>query len=350
MYYPKVLVQMLRLGLNRKKACKMLIKIRKNLDNNNGSVIVLAIVIIVMIIGVSGMVVDGGLAYAHKLHLQKVVNAAAVSGAQGMNISDEKVLSIAKEIVVANGVDLNQVEFSVYDNKISVKARSERATIFMRLFGNDEVAVAAKATAIRQFGKKNVAPIGMDKSKLPTSLGTNIILKWDEKDVNKVNGWFGILGIDGPGASIYVDSLLEGTETTLITSPASIVNIETGNVATPTRLAVEKLINGSTKPPITACTHDPDLPDPDDPEDIGDWPYDDCVHAMCSRIIIVPIYVPYNPEEDNVLKQVEIVGFAEFFLIETDDKEKTITGTFLREVYPDSADISGYYKIKLIDE
>jgi hypothetical protein len=104
-----------------------------------------------------------------------------------------------------------------------------------------------------------------------------------------------------------------------------IINTQTGNIAGPTKSAVDYL--------ISTCS---DMTDRD-----------------CPRILLIPVYVPYNVES-NQMKQVKITGFAYFYILEPmNSLDKTIKGIFLKRVGTgfqlEDAENNGAYTIRLVE-
>ena len=282
----------------------MLRLILNKINDNDGSVMVFAVFFIVILIGATGLVVDSGIAYANKLHIQKATNAAALSSAQELLNDEAESIEIIEYIMEAHGIDFNTVEYNISGNEVSVYAQQTNETYFMKIFGKNEVSVSAEATAalVSKSVGKGAAPIGINKN-INLVIGQSYILKFDES--NQTNGWFGALRLDGNGANEYENSLINGSETKIEVN--DIVDIQTGNMAGKTRNAVR------TK--IDACSH---------------YSVDECINDDCGRILLVPVYEPYPLNYSlPVLSQVKIVGFAYFYLLEADGNGKSITGEFI---------------------
>jgi len=296
----------------------------RKINNEKGSIIVLSIFIFVILIGVTGVVVDGGIAYANKLHIQKATAAAALSGAQELLNDEDECIQIIKDIMVANHIDLQNVEYSIANNEVSVYARNTNETYFIKLFGKKSVSVSAESTAalVSKSSGSGAMPIGVD-SGLNLVVGKTYPFTFDE--INEISGWFGALIIDGNGANVYKNTLINGATRNL--KVGDILDIKPGIMTGSSRTAVSAKIN--------ACSHQT---------------IDECRLDDCSRVMFVPIYEPYEVDGD-ALRKVEIKGFAYFYLHGMGQGNKTIIGEFIEKSSAGEGDSNvtnyGAYSIKL---
>jgi hypothetical protein len=190
----------------------------------------------------------------------------------------------------------------------------------------DTVTVAAYAAAqITPIGSAmGAAPLGVDDS-IVLQFGLQYKLKVDQTGV--VAGNFGILALGGPGAKIYEDNLMHGYSSEI--QVGDIIDTQTGNIAGKTRSSVQYRIDSSPYAPG-------DISHPDDP-----------------RIILVPVYKPYN-FTSNQMKQIHVTGFAYFYISDPMSSEDTsITGMFIKKigigmVKPGASD-KGAYTIRLTE-
>ncbi|MDQ0351312.1 hypothetical protein J2R98_001126 [Alkalibacillus filiformis] len=265
-----------------------------------GATIVIAAVSLTALIALLGLVIDGGMYFSERTHLQKTANAAAISSAQELTEEDEShVLNILEETLVHhNELDSKVGHIINMGEKVTVELGRTYDTTFMSLFGIDSVEIGARATAsLGNIGRAvGAAPLGIDES-IELNYGEEYELKVDEEDVDTGN--FGVLALEGPGASTYKDNLLNGFQEEL--AIGEVVETQTGNIAGPTEEAVDILID--------SC--------------------DNMYERDCPRILLVPVYRPHNHDQ-NQMKEVEITGFAYFYITEPmDSQEKTIKGEFI---------------------
>lgn len=298
--------------------------LKRFFKNEDGNIILMSTFLFLGLTAFSGLVVDGGHLYFTKAHLQKAANAAVLSGGQELTaIHESKVNDLVESIIDAHGelTSLQNVKIEM-EKKVSVGLTKPVELFFSSLFGVEAVDVSVKATAQigfmgRAFG---AAPIGINDS-VQLNFGEEYTLKVDESGGE--SGFFGILGLEGPGAKLYEQNLMHGFNGEL--KVGDIVNTESGNIAGPTQRAVDYLVK--------TCN--------------------DMNARDCPRILLIPVYTPYNHDK-NQMKQVKITGFAHFYISEPmDSKDKTIKGVFLKRVATgfelEEAVNKGTYSIKLTE-
>lgn len=122
--------------------------IRRLFKEEDGAVVVIVALALVVLLGCMAMVVDAGVLYVNKAHLQNVADAAALAGAQELpdkgNAKEE-----AYEYGVLNGIviDKNDITFDGED-KIKVECKTNVPYFFARIWEDfDEAAVSASAKA-----------------------------------------------------------------------------------------------------------------------------------------------------------------------------------------------------------
>ena len=299
-------------------------KFRTFRQDERGNVILIAAFLMLVLTAFAGLVVDGGHLYMTKAHLQKAANAAALSGGQELTTNAGlKVNSIVDEILEAHDALPFLESISVTPEKdVTVQLNESVPLFFASIVGIDDVDVSVKAKVeVGVMGRASgAAPLGIDDS-IPLIYGNEYTLKVDETAVDTGN--FGALALAGPGAKTYEQNLKYGFDGEL--KIGDILDTQTGNIAGPTKSAVDYLI--STCNDITA--------------------------RDCPRILLIPVYVPYKVES-NQMKQIKITGFAYFYISEPmDSQDKTIKGVFLKRVgtgfqLVDAAN-KGAYTIRLVE-
>ena len=80
----------------------MVNKIRSFVKEERGNAIVLTSLMLIILLGITGLVIDGGILYVTKTHLQKTANAATLSGAQELFNEEQTVTTIVEEILNAH--------------------------------------------------------------------------------------------------------------------------------------------------------------------------------------------------------------------------------------------------------
>ncbi|RPF53962.1 Tad domain-containing protein [Aquisalibacillus elongatus] len=268
--------------------------------NESASATFLVTISFTGLLALTGLVVDGGLLYSTHSHLQKSANAAALSGGQELTRDDEVIIENIVEETLDHHEELDSLmdTIVVLDERVTVNLKKPTDTTFMRLFGIDSIDVNVKATArIGQMGRAmGAAPLGIDES-VELNYGEEYTLKVDEDGVEAGN--FGVLALDGPGSKTYKETLISGFDEML--EVGNVIDTQTGNIAGPTEEATDILVN--------SC--------------------DDMYERDCPRVLLVPVYKPHDYDQ-NQMKQVEITGFAYFYLTEPMDGDtKEIKGQFL---------------------
>lgn len=303
----------------------MIKKTNHFIHDQKGSAVIIFSFLLIGLLGIIGLVLDGGTLFVTKTHLQKTANATALSGAQELFSDEQTVTSIVNEILNAHNeqTSLNTLTIEM-GNKITVDLKKEVHLTFLRLFGFNKapVKVSATATLFPMGRARGAAPLGIDEA-IPLEFYKSYKLKVDQTEVDAGN--FGILALEGPGAKTYEDNLRNGYSGEI--QIGTIIETQTGNIAGKTRTVINDRIN--------AC---PYLPG-------------DINHRDCSRILLVPIYQPYNYVL-NQLKEVKITGFAYFYILEPMNSHDTaVTGMFIKRVgngFGDSSSLNrGAVSVKL---
>jgi Flp pilus assembly protein TadG len=220
-----------------------------------GQALVLAAFFMVAVLGFAAMAIDVGLFLHERRELQKAADAAALAGAQELPYSPGDAEQKAQEWATNNGIgagELGSIEVSttyVPDDTITVQVQRDVPFIFARVLGFSSDTMKADATARvgSPAGLGGVVPWGVLDEAIDVDEPT--ILKYDAKNV--FHGNFGALGIDGPGAKVYLETIEQGSETSLCsqgqdgcTDPTT--DTETGNMTGPTGKGVEWRIDNTS--------------------------------------------------------------------------------------------------------
>ncbi|MBM7572610.1 pilus assembly protein TadG-related protein [Aquibacillus albus] len=299
-------------------------KIKKFFKKEQGNVLVLVSISFMALLTFTGLIIDGGMLYMTKSHLQKVANAAALSGAQELTDEDETEVEEIVDAIIAfhrESAALSNINVTL-NEQVSVDLDEPVELAFSSLLGFETINVSAQATAsLGKMGRVvGAAPLGINES-ISLEYGVNYELKVDSDDVDTGN--FGILALEGPGAATYEDNLRHGFQEEL--KVGDIVDTQTGNIAGKTKKVVDELVD--------SCD-DPDQRD-------------------CRRILLVPVYQPYN-QDSNQMKQVQITGFAYFYILERmQNNDTSITGMFIKRTDTGFEDTNavdrGAYSIRLTE-
>jgi Flp pilus assembly protein TadG len=283
----------------------------------------------IVIIFIAGLAIDGGRLYETKAELRKAADAAVLSGAQDLEISDSSVTNLVNQILIAHNEESSLKELMIRpnnENKITVTLERNVPLYFMKLFNFNSTPVSVTSSAAIYPISRTIGtvPFGINKD-TQFEFMKEYQLKVDSGDA--LSGNFGILALAGVGGKLYEDALKYGYDSEL--TVGDIVDTQTGNVA-------QKTVNGVNYR-IDTSPYDPgDLTHRDDP-----------------RIIAILVYEPYQVTTNQV-KSIRICGFAYFYLAEPmSSKDSTVNGYFIKKVGTGISDPSvldkGAYAIKLVE-
>jgi len=269
--------------------------------NEKGSALFLTAIAMVVLLGFAALVTDVGLLYLNRYQLANAADAAALAGVQELPWSSWSAERRALAYGELNGVTGLTVQVSPNWQEITVEAAKDVQLFFARMLGFHSAEVKAKS-------KARVGPVQAIWGAVPLSVpqqefvyGQQYALKVGAGMAEQGN--FGALKL-GPkgGASVFEDHVKRGYQGML--RIGDLVDTEPGNMAGPTARAIEYRIQQDQHRP--ACT----------------W---ENYQPGCSRILIVPVV---GPRSKPGRAQVEIVGFAAFFLDGPGEKG-TVLGRFI---------------------
>ena len=294
----------------------------------NGNVVILVAVSMVVIMIILALVIDLGLAYLSTNQQQKVADAAVYSAGRLLPIDtgDTTAINEIKESAIhyaslnefdalqSGDVTLGNVKNGQYTD-IKVTVSKTVVMNFARVFGVDSLNISRSAVAklspvIRTTG---VAPIRLTKDEMDARIASNnlthVTLKYG---INSGSvSFFGALDLDGTsgGASDYRIWISRGYPGEI--SVGDILVEEDGNMVGPTYQGFEER--------FSECTHF-------GAQIGGSGCTADHYEPSCLRIVKVPIY-SYGIDKKTIV----VEGFAAF-LLESQTNDGYITGTFLNMV------------------
>lgn len=126
-----------------------------NSSSERGQSMVLIAMLMVVLVGLSALVLDGGLGYAKRREAQNAADAAALAGADVMcgGGTSTEIRAVAREYLLANGAsepaygDIVISGTGGMDNTITVYSSVTHPTFFAGIFGNEDITATAEATA-----------------------------------------------------------------------------------------------------------------------------------------------------------------------------------------------------------
>lgn len=292
--------------------------------NEEGSALILFALGLTVFLGLSAVVMDGGLLYITKAQLRNGVDAAVLAGAQDLPYQPEKAKDLAVLYAAGNKINDNELVIEIYNNNKAIKASAERNVVFFfaKFLGHESstVKVQAIAEVAPVAGVNGAVPLGIED--FDFAFGGTYTLKVGAGEEDE--GWFGALALGGPGSRTYEENLTHGYLGTI--RVGDILEVETGNMSNPTKRAIDLRIE--------RCNH---------------TPYCTAVNfsPACPRLLKVPII------EEVGHRKVKVLGFAMFLVdeVEGQGNENYITGRFIQTVTDGEIDFSGrdygLYGVKL---
>lgn len=303
----------------------------KVLKEETGSSIVLVGLAMLVLLAILGLVIDGGSLFMTKSHLQKVANAAVLSGAQELTTTENEVRKVVDQVLNdhTESASLKSISIKLQD-EVRVNLTKEVPLNFSKLFGFSSAPVKVQAAAeVRAMSEaKGAAPLGIDDS-VPMEFFKEYKLKVGPHD--NESGVFGILALGGTGAKTYEENLRNGYQDPV--AIGDIIDTQTGNIAGKTRSVIQELVN--------ACSVT------EEEMKAGANPRD------CQRILLIPVYTPHDNDQ-NQMKSIKVTGFAYFYVKEPMDKKSTeITGMFIKRTgtghVDETIENNGAYGIRLTE-
>jgi hypothetical protein len=210
-----------------------------------GQIAVITCFVLIVAIGMMAFVIDEGSLYQTRRNLQTIADSAALAGVQ--ELPENPALAVQKAV---NYAALNNFPLSSSDviisrtyadnDTITIKAvNPDTKLYFARIYGQDSTAVGANSKAVIGSPKKvkGVVPWGFEENNyIP---GVEYTLKYGSPP-DPGPGNFGALAIDGGGATVYKNTIKNGS-----TTPLSIgmwIEPSTGNMSGPTSQGIDNRI------------------------------------------------------------------------------------------------------------
>ncbi|MDP4160197.1 MAG: Tad domain-containing protein [Bacillota bacterium] len=303
-------------------------------SQEHGSIVVLVALALTALLGFCAIVTDIGLIYAQKAHLQISVDAAALAGVQELPSNPTLAAQTASYYANQNGSPSINVEFEDDDAKIIVRATQRVPTYFAQIWGitDEKISVTAKAMMVPPTELSGAVPLSVQEQNFV--YGQKYVLKsgggsgtssWylDDDKNNHVekygetlaaSGWYGALELSGTGADTYESDLANGYQGTL--RVGQIVNVKHGNMSGPTADGINTRLSRDTSVPHNTFTN---------------------YRRDASEIIYIPI-VRIIEENENSVQEVQILGFAAFFLegVAGNGNNSVVTGWFIKTLASNS--------------
>jgi len=198
---------------------------------------------------VSGLVADTGAIMYQRTRMQVAADAAALAGAKALLNGRQYAIAQAQDVAAKNGYALSPDNISIQQgSRMNVRLDNKSPSVVARVLqavksggdpsGAAPLTVGAKSTADLHCVSLTygVRPFGVPEQDFVP--GIEYALK--QGAGNSVRGNFQALALDGTGASIYRDEILNGAKRTV--HVGDMVPTEPGNKAGPTVVAINQLL------------------------------------------------------------------------------------------------------------
>ena len=328
---------------------------KKIFANEKGQSAIIAGIVIFVVIAMSALVLDIGLVHIQSSREQTAADAAALAGATLLPVgvddgeAQTAVKALVREYAVKNGIanadvaDEKIVLGDIKDNKftsVRVELKSEVGFGFARVLGfvKTNVTKAAKAQVEPAVSNGDMVPLGVKESEFGSNKLVNFVVKKGGGDGEA--GFYGVLDLDalqGGGAKDYNSWLAYGYGGYLETG--MVLPVEPGNMAGPTYDAFLQRYG--------RCSHIPACVSGVDENGVKNYEED------CPRVVVIVVYKVVQANA-NMIKKVEITGFAPFILEKQIDKDEILC-TQIGDMFTQDGESSetapayGLYKITIVE-
>jgi len=284
-------------------------------NSERGAVLVFVAITLPIIFGFSAFVIDMGLLLENRRLLQNGVDAAALAGAQLLPESPDNAIATGISYAQSNGVQGGELDSPtvsttyVANDTITVFAQRNVPFSFARVLGinNGTVTATAKAVSGVVGRSKGLTPWGVaNPSGVPgCNPDTQFCFNFGQLYTLKlgpgsgIEGSYQALAIDGSGATIYRNTLINGSANYL--TAGTWVPRETGNMAGPTEQGLNRRIGTNSQTLSDVVSYNP-----------SNTPQWTLLDPRSPRLMVVPIVREYTGQGSS--SEVYVQGFALFFV------------------------------------
>jgi Flp pilus assembly protein TadG len=278
----------------------------EKLRDENGGVLVFVAIFMVVLLGFTAIVIDGGRLYTEKSKLQKALDAAVLAGAQGLRTSESRSREIATDISDKNGFKVSESELTFSSDSIKATKQVNVPMTFAKVIGitNTTISATAKAKVAPLTKASGIAPIVIEKSNIPNAS----VLNCGETNPGTLQGNCGYLKSD---TSNLRDAIMGGATyevgKTAFTDPGGSV----GQV----KQAIDAIIALDVSKPHCQSASTAD--------------------NLCARVITVVVideWLDVDGKEVTGKSEVNIIGFAAYWIDRYEDKK--LYGEFIKMIAP----------------
>jgi Flp pilus assembly protein TadG len=274
----------------------------KLLMEENGATVVFVALFMTILLGMTGVVIDGGRLYLEKSQLQKALDAGVLAGAQELRVSQLDAENATKHIALENDFQVDTVT-AVFNNYVKATKETTVPLTFAKVLGFNDAKVSASAKAIVAPLKSvnGMSPIAIEKGQVPSGTSLNC------GSNGPIHGNCGYLDIAGGGANGVADALLNGAE---VAVGDEYVETSTGVMWGPIKSSIETIIEADAEKPHCQSSATAD--------------------SSCKRVVYVSIVESWIGV--NGKSEIKVVGLASYWISGIDNSNKSITGKFIKTV------------------
>lgn len=306
--------------------------------NEKGSALVTTAFFATALVVFLGLVADAGLMMYQRTRMQVAADAAALAGAKALLTSQGHAIAAAQELAKQNGFPIGADQVKIEKgSRVTVEIDTKTDSLVSRVLAAGQAQAEPKSPASQPSAftigaqasadlhrvevQHGARPWGVPETEF--SMGREYILKQGPGGSNKGN--FQALAIDGSGASIYRNAILNGSKTTV--KLGQMIATEPGNMNGPTVQAVNQLI-GNDRTSYDQARLNP---------------------SRTPRVVTVVLLDKDSYFGANGRSNVEVSGFARFFVTYTTSKGE-VYGRFMdRITNPEIVGTRLNYAVKLVD-
>ncbi len=305
--------------------------------NERGSTLVTTAFFATALVVFMGLVADAGLMMYQRTRMQTAADAAALAGAKALINSPAQAIVAAQELASQNGFPIAANQVIVQKgSRVTVSIDAPTDSMVGRVLGAGQAkaepnqppqptsfVIGAQSSAdLHCIELQNGArPWGVPDTDF--AVGREYVLK--QGPGGSVSGNFQALAIDGTGANIYRQAILNGSKTTV--SVGGMLATEPGNMNGPTVTAVNQLV-GNDRTAYEQARLNP---------------------SRTPRVVTVVLLDAASFFGANGRSNVVVTGFARFFITYTTSRGE-VFGRFMDRI--DAPEIIGTrlnYEVKLVD-
>ncbi|HEY9899484.1 MAG TPA: pilus assembly protein TadG-related protein [Pantanalinema sp.] len=306
----------------------------KDRSHERGATLVTTAIFATGLVVVAGLVADTGAMMYERTRMQVACDAAALAGAKGLLNGRTYAVQQAKAVAAKNGYQLADAGITIHQgSRMSVAMQNPSKSVVARVVeamqgsgdpgAAKDLSVGAKATADLHCVEQTAGPRPFGIPECDFVPGAEYVLK--QGPSNQIKGNFQALGIDGTGATIYRQSILNGVRRTLRVE--DMVQTEPGNMAGPTVTAINQLL-GNDQTSYAAAVKG----------------------ARTPRVITVPLLYWDQYLSSMGRSNVVVKGFARFYITYTTSRSE-VYGRFIDRIDTNAAKGTALeYAVRLSDD